>query len=87
AWAIPVRQDAYEELSTDDSVGWWTGAFAESTPFIKPETRLPETPIIRDSVSTRMAQAYVDEISAEEAVELMGSEIRAIMEDAGYSMG
>ncbi|MEO0563192.1 MAG: extracellular solute-binding protein, partial [Chloroflexota bacterium] len=86
AGAIPVRQDAYEELSTDEQVGWWTGAFAESTPFIKPETRLPETPVIRDSVSTRMAQAYVDEISADEAVELMASEIRAIMEDAGYSL-
>ena len=86
AGAIPVRQDTYEELAADDLVGWWTSAFAESTPFLKPETRLPETPLIRDSVSTRMAQAYVDEISAEEAVELMAAEIRTVMEDAGYDV-
>jgi len=47
---------------------------------------LPETPLIRDSVTTRMAQAYVDEISAEEAVELMAGEIRTVMEDAGYDV-
>ena len=86
AGAIPVRQDTYEELATDEVVGWWTSAFAESTPFLHPETRLPETPLIRDSVTTRMAQAYVDEISAEEAVSLMASEIRTVMEDAGYSV-
>lgn len=86
AGAIPVRQDTYEELATDEVVGWWTSAFAESTPFLHPETRLPETPLIRDSVATRMAQAYVDEISAEEAVSLMASEIRTVMEDAGYSV-
>ncbi len=86
AGAIPVRQDTYEELAMDEVVGWWTSAFAESTPFLKPETRLPETPLIRDSVTTRMAQAYVDEISAEEAVELMASEIRTVMEDAGYTV-
>lgn len=86
AGAIPVRQDTYEELAEDELVGWWTSAFAESTPFLKPETRLPETPLIRDSVSTRMAQAYVDEITAEEAVELMAGEIRTVMEDAGYTV-
>ena len=84
AGAIPVRQDTYEELATDEVVGWWTSAFAESTPFLKPETRLPETPLIRNSVTTRMAQAYVDEISAEEAVALMAAEVRTVMEDAGY---
>lgn len=86
AGAIPVRQDTYEELASDEVVGWWTSAFAESTPFLHPETRLPETPLIRDSVSTRMAQAYVDEITPEEAVALMGAEIRTVMEDAGYTV-
>ena len=86
AGAIPVRQDTYEELGADEVVGWWTSAFAESTPFLTPEPRIPELPLIRDSVQTRMAQAYVDEISAEEAVELMASETRVILEDAGYSL-
>ena len=86
AGAIPVRQDTYEELAMDEVLGWWTSGFAESTPFIKPETRLPETPLIRESVLTRMSQAYVDEITAEEAVELMASEIRRVMEDAGYDL-
>jgi multiple sugar transport system substrate-binding protein len=86
AGAIPVRQDTYEELATDEVVGWWTSAFAESTSFLHPETRLPETPLIRESVSTRLAQTYVDEISAEEAVALMASEIRTVMEDAGYTV-
>ena len=86
SWRYPVRQDTYEELATDEVVGWWTSAFAESTPFLHPETRLPETPLIRESVSTRLAQTYVDEISAEEAVALMASEIRTVMEDAGYTV-
>jgi multiple sugar transport system substrate-binding protein len=86
AGAIPVRQDTYEELAADETVGWWTNAFAESTPFLTPEPRLPELPLIRDSVQTRMAQAYVDEIPVEEAVELMASEIRVVMEDAGYDL-
>jgi multiple sugar transport system substrate-binding protein len=86
AGAIPVRQDTYEELGSDEVVGWWTSAFAESTPFLTPEPRLPEIPLIRDSVTTRMAQAYVDEISVEEAVKLMASEIRVVMEDAGYDL-
>lgn len=86
AGAIPVRQDTYEELAADETVGWWTNAFAESTPFLTPEPRLPELPLIRDSVQTRMAQAYVDEIPVEEAVELMAAEIRVVMEDGGYSL-
>lgn len=86
AGAIPVRQDTYEELASDETVGWWTNAFAESTPFLTPEPRLPELPLIRDSVQTRMAQAYVDEIPVEEAIELMASEIRVVMEDAGYDL-
>jgi multiple sugar transport system substrate-binding protein len=87
AGAIPTSQSAYETLAEDPVLGWWTQAFAESTPFIRPETRLPETPLIRDSVNTRMSQTYVDEITPEEAVELMATEIRQVMEDAGYNMG
>ncbi len=86
AGAIPVRQDTYEALAEDETLGWWTNAFAESTPFLKPETRIPEGPIIRDSVGTRMSQATIDEIPVEEAVELMATEIRQILEDAGYPL-
>jgi multiple sugar transport system substrate-binding protein len=86
AGAIPVRQDAYEELSTDETVGWWTSAFAESTPYIKAAPRIAETSQLRDVVATRMAQAYVDEIPADEAIELIASECRTIMEDNGYDL-
>ena len=86
AGAIPTSQGAYEELAEDPVLGWWTGAFAESTPFLTSEPRLPEIPQIRDSVLTRMAQAYVDEIPADEAVELMAGEIRQVMVDAGYDV-
>jgi multiple sugar transport system substrate-binding protein len=86
AGAIPTSQSAYEELAEDETLGWWTSAFAESTPFITPEPRIPEVPLIRDSVTTRMAQIYVDEITAEEGVELMAAEVRAVMVDAGYDV-
>lgn len=86
AGAIPVRQDTYEELANDEAVGWWASAFAESTPYLHGLIRLPEAAQIRDSVTTRMGQAYIDEISAEEAVELMAGEIRTVMEDAGYTV-
>lgn len=86
AGAIPVRQDAYEELSDDENVGWWTSAFAESTPFIKAAPRIAETSQLRDVVATRMAQAYVDELPVDEAIELMASESRTIMEENGYEL-
>lgn len=86
AGAIPTSQSAYEELAEDETLGWWTSAFAESTPFITPEPRIPEVPLIRDSVTTRMAQMYVDEISPDEGVELMAAEVRAVMVDAGYDV-
>ena len=86
AGAIPVRQDAYEELATDEKVGWWCKAFAESTPFIKSAPRLAETSQLRDIVATRMAQAYVDEIPVDEAIELMAQECRAILEENGYDV-
>lgn len=86
AGAIPVRQDTCEELANDEAVGWWASAFAESTPYPHGLIRVPEAAQIRDSVTTRMGQAYIDEISAEEAVELMAGEIRTVMEDAGCTV-
>ncbi len=86
AGAIPVRQDVYEELSTDETVGWWTSAFAESTPFIKSAPRAPITPEVREITLNRMAQAYVDEISVDEAIEAMASEIREAMDANGYEL-
>ena len=86
AGAIPTSQGAYEELANDEVLGWWTSAFAESTPFIVPEPRIPEVPLIRDSVSTRMSQMYVDEITVDEGIELITTEVRAVMEDAGYDV-
>lgn len=86
AGAIPVRQDTFKQMAVDEKVGWWASAFAESTPYLKPAIRLAEGPLIRDSVTTRMAQAYVEEITPEEAVTLMASEIRGIMQDAGYPL-
>jgi len=86
AGAIPVRQDAYVSLSNDPKVGWWTKAFAESTPFIRDLPRLPETPQIRQSLMKRMAQAYINEISVENAAELIAKETRAIMLKAGYDL-
>lgn len=86
AGAIPVRQDTYEELSTHETLGWWTSAFAESTPFIRALPRIPETPEFRSSVNLRMAQAYAGEIPVDEAVALMGQETRAVLEGAGYPL-
>jgi multiple sugar transport system substrate-binding protein len=86
AGAIPTSQGAYEELANDETLGWWTSAFAESTPFIVPEPRIPEIPEIRQSVMTRMAQMYVDEITVDEGLELMATEVRDIMVEAGYDV-
>jgi len=86
AGAIPTSQGAYEALADDETLGWWTSAFAESSPYIVPEPRIPQIPQIRDSVMTRMAQMYVDEITVDEGIDMLTSEIRTIMEDAGYTV-
>jgi multiple sugar transport system substrate-binding protein len=86
AGAIPTSQYAYETLADDPEIGWWASAFAESTPYIRADARIPEMNQIREIGLTRMAQIYVDEISAEEGVEMMAREIRDIMQEAGYDV-
>jgi multiple sugar transport system substrate-binding protein len=84
--AIPVRQDVYEEMANDPKVGWWMKAFADSTPFIHAQPRLPETPQIIEVVDRRLKQALISEITPEQALAEGAAEIHKILTDAGYKV-
>jgi ABC-type glycerol-3-phosphate transport system substrate-binding protein len=86
AGAIPVRQDVYEELAGDEKLGWWMKAMGDSTPYIKAQPRLAETPQIVEVVDRRMSQAIIDELSPEEALQEAAEEIQAILEGGGYNV-
>ncbi len=84
--AIPVRQDVYEEMSSDPKRGWWMKAMADSTPFIHAQPRLAETPQIIEVVDRRLKQAVAGEITAEQALTEAAKEIHKILTDAGYKV-
>jgi multiple sugar transport system substrate-binding protein len=86
AGAIPVRQDVYEELAGDEKLGWWMKAMGDSTPYIKAQPRLAETPQIVEVIDRRMSQAIIDELSPEEALQEAAEEIQAILEDGDYNV-
>lgn len=84
AGAIPVRQDVYEEMSSDPEQGWWMKAMADSTPFIHAQPRLAETPQIIEVLDRRLKQALISEITPEQALLEASREIHKILTDAGY---
>jgi multiple sugar transport system substrate-binding protein len=84
--AIPVRQDVYEEMATDPKSGWWMQAMAESTPYIKAQTRINETPQVVEVVDRRINQALVGELTPEEALTEGAKEIYTILSDGGYKV-
>ena len=84
--AIPVRQDVYEEMANDPKTGWWMQAMAESTPYIKAQPRINETPQVVDVVDRRINQALVGELSPEEALTEGAKEIYTILSDGGYNV-
>ena len=84
AGAIPVRQDVYEEMSSDSEQGWWMKAMADSTPFIHAQPRLTETPQIIEVIDRRLKQALISEITPEQALLEAAREIHKILTDAGY---
>jgi len=86
AGGIPVRQDVYEELASDEKIGWWMKAMADSTPYIKAQPRLAETPQIIEVIDRRISQAIVDELSIEEALQEASKEIQAILEAGEYNV-
>ncbi|MCL4239594.1 MAG: extracellular solute-binding protein [Anaerolineae bacterium] len=84
--AIPVRQDVYEALSEDPKLGWWMKAMGESTPFIKAQPRLAETPQIVEVIDRRTTQALIDELTPEEAMAEAAKEIHQILVSGGYTV-
>jgi multiple sugar transport system substrate-binding protein len=84
AGAIPVRQDVYEEMSSDPEQGWWMKAMADSTAFIHAQPRLSETPQIIEVIDRRLKTALISEITPEEALLEAAKEIHKILTDAGY---
>ncbi len=85
AGAIPVRQDVYEEMADDPDTGWWMQAMAASTPYIKAQPRLNETPQIVDVIDRRVNQALIGELTPEEALTEGAKELETILEDGGYN--
>jgi multiple sugar transport system substrate-binding protein len=86
AGAIPVRQDVYEELANDPKLGWWMGAMAESTPYIRGLHRLTETPLIYEIVDRNIREAVIDKLSPEEALWNIAQETHNILVEAGYKV-
>ena len=86
AGAIPVRQDVYEEMSSDPTRGCWMKAMADSTPFIHAQPRLAETPQIIEVIDRRLKQALISEITPEQALAEAAKEIYKILTDAGYKV-
>jgi multiple sugar transport system substrate-binding protein len=84
AGAIPVRQDVYEEMSSDSEQGWWMKAMADSTAFIHAQPRLSETPQIIEVIDRRLKTALISEITPEQALLEAAKEIHKILTDAGY---
>jgi multiple sugar transport system substrate-binding protein len=84
--AIPVRQDVYEEMATDPKSGGWMQAMAESTPYIKAQVRINETPQVVDVVDRRINQALVGELTPEDALTQGAQEIYTILKDGGYNV-
>jgi multiple sugar transport system substrate-binding protein len=84
AGAIPVRQDVYEEMSSDSEQGWWMKAMADSTVFIHAQPRLSETPQIIEVIDRRLKTALISEITPEQALLEAAKEIHKILTDAGY---
>jgi len=84
--AIPVRQDVYEELADDPDLGWWMKAMGDSTPYIKPQPRLPETPQIIEVVDRRLGQILIEELTVEEGLAEAAQEIYDILVEGGYDV-
>lgn len=83
--AIPVRQDVFEELGQRPGFEWMA-AMSASTPFIKAQPRLPETPQILEVLNRRAGEALIGELGPEEAMREAAREIHAILEKAGYPL-
>jgi multiple sugar transport system substrate-binding protein len=86
AGAIPVRQDVYDELANDPKLGWWMQAMAKSTPYIKAQPRLKETPQIVEVIDRRTSEAIIDQLSPEDALWEAAQEIHKILVDGGYNV-
>jgi multiple sugar transport system substrate-binding protein len=84
--AIPVRQDVYEELADDPDLGWWMKAMGDSTPYIKAQPRLLETPQIVEVVNRRLGQIVIDELTVEEGLAEASQEIYDILVEGGYDV-
>jgi hypothetical protein len=61
-------------------------AMGDSTPYIKAQPRLPETPQIIEVADRIMGQMLIDELTPEEALAQGSEEIYSILEKGGYDV-
>jgi hypothetical protein len=76
----------YDELANDPKLGWWMQAMAKSTPYIKAQPRLKETPQIVEVIDRRASEAIIDQLSPEDALWKAAQEIHKILADGGYTV-
>ena len=86
AGGVPVRQDVYEELAKDPKYGWWMQAVADSTPYIKAQVRIKETPQILSVIDRVLGQAVIKKMTADQALKQAATEIHQIMVKGGYKV-
>jgi multiple sugar transport system substrate-binding protein len=84
AGAVPVREDVYRELSSDPTNGWWLKAMADSTPYIKGQPRLPETPQIITALDLGLADIVSGRQSIRDGLNQVATQFRSILTQGGY---
>ncbi len=86
AGAVPVREDVYRELSSDPTSGWWLKAMGDSTPYIKGQPRLPETPQIISALDLGLADVVSGRQSIRDGLTRIATQVRSILTQGGYKL-
>ncbi len=82
--AVPVRQDVFDSDLGQQREYRWMKSMADSTPYIHPSMKFPESPQILEISELRLNQAVADELDGEEALNIIAEGVFEIMEKAGY---
>ena len=86
AGAVPVREDVYRELSDDPTNGWWLKAMGDSTPYIKGQPRLPETPQLISALDLGLADVVSGRQSIKDGLNQVAGQFRSILTQGGYRL-
>jgi multiple sugar transport system substrate-binding protein len=82
---VPVRIDAYEELAArEDHEFRFFRAYLDTFEYAESRPRIEQWPEIVSALGANFQKAMVNELSAQEAVDVMAKDVVRIMTTAGY---